>query len=93
MMSLGTMCCGDRFCANRKVGLGVAGGFRNAVHMVAVVAGYKKAFVGTGQAISLHLCTNGLRKYPSYLVRAGTKYFFSDERHPDYSRYTNRGLV
>ena len=52
----------------------------------------KKAFVGTGQAISLHLCTNGLRKYPSYLVRAGTKYFFSDERHPDYSRYTNHGL-
>ena len=52
-----------------KVGLGAAGGFRSAVHMVAIVAGYRKAFIGPGPAISLHLCTNGLRKYPSYLIR------------------------
>ena len=46
MTSIGTMCCGHRFCVNGKVGLGAAGGFRSAVHMVAIVAGYRKAFIG-----------------------------------------------
>ena len=34
---------------NGKVGLGAAGGFRSAMHMVAVVAGYRKAFVKLAQ--------------------------------------------
>ena len=42
----------------------------NAVHMLAVEGGCRKALVDTECAISLHLCTNGLRNCPSHLVEA-----------------------
>ena len=40
-----------------KVGLGAADDFRCAMHTVAVVAGYRKALVGTEQAMSSCLYT------------------------------------
>ena len=51
--SFSTMHCGDRFQVSRKGGTG--GGDIRDVCMVVIAAGYRKALVGTGWAISL-LC-------------------------------------
>ena len=54
MLSVGTIRFEDGFCANKKCG--IEGGrwisARGAVHMAAVLAGYRKALVGTGLSIS-----------------------------------------
>ena len=52
---------GPRFCAYRKDGI-EAGGRGSSGIMVAAGLGYRNIVVGTGWAISLILCTNGLRK-------------------------------
>ena len=67
MLSVGTICFEDRFCASKKKG-GIGGGgrvsARSAVHMAAALAGCRKALVGTGLAISLLLTQTGVDKAP-----------------------------
>ena len=62
MLSVGTVHFEDRFCANKKEGIGGGGrvSAQGAVHMAAALAGCRKALVGTSLAISL-LDTNGHR--------------------------------
>ena len=62
MLSVGTICFDDRFCASKKGGIGGGGwvSAQGAVHMAAALAGSRKALVDTSLAISL-LDTNGLR--------------------------------
>ena len=65
MLSVGTICFEDRFCASKKGGIG--GGGRDsawgAVHMAAALAGYRKASVSTGRTISHLVSTNRLRNH------------------------------
>ena len=63
-MSLLAMSFGDRFCFSRKGGTGECGWvhLKGAKSMAASGLGCRKPLVGTGWAISLLLCTNGLRK-------------------------------
>jgi len=53
----------DRFCASKEGGIGGGGWVSawGAVHMVVALAGYRKALVSTGLAISLLFDTNGRR--------------------------------
>ena len=52
----------DRFCASKKGGMGWRVSAQDAVHMVAALAGCRKALVGTGLGISLLFGTNGRRQ-------------------------------
>ena len=63
MLSVGAICFYDRICASKKGGIGGGGGgsARGAVHMVAALAGRRKALVGISLAISLLFDTNGHR--------------------------------
>ena len=66
------ICFEDRFCASKMGGI-VEGGLaysRNAVHMEAVMAGCRKAMIGTGWIISQLVSTNGHRNHSSPLVGA-----------------------
>jgi len=67
VMSLRAMSLGLRFCASRKGGTG--GGGRVSTlgpgNMAASGLSCRKPLVSTGWAISLLLCTNGLRKRSS----------------------------
>ena len=50
MLSVGATRFEDRFCASKKGGIGGGGrvSVRDAVHMAATLAGFRKALVGTG---------------------------------------------
>ena len=63
MLSVGAIRFEDRFCASKKGRIGGGGrvSARGAVHMAAVLAGCRKALVGTGLSISLLFDTNGRR--------------------------------
>ena len=63
MLSIGTICFEDRFCASKKDGIGGGGrvSARGAVHMAAALAGCRKALVGTGLNNSLLFDANGRR--------------------------------
>jgi len=62
------MSLGDRFCVSRKGGIGGSGWVQlkgansNAVFGLTC----RKALVGTGRTISIHLALNGLRNEPSH---------------------------
>ena len=64
MLSVGTICFENRFCASKKSGIGEGGrvSAQGAVHMAAALAGCRKALVGTGLSISLLFDTNGRRQ-------------------------------
>ena len=66
MLSVGTVRFENRFYASKKGGKGGGGRVSawGTVHMAAALAGYKKALIGTGWAISLLFNTNGHRKVP-----------------------------
>ena len=67
VMSLPVMSLGLRFCASRK-GVTRGGGWVSTLgpgKMTASGLSCRKYLVGTGWAISLLLCTNGLRKQSS----------------------------
>ena len=72
MLSVGAICFEDRFCASKMGGIGEGGQAysRHAVHMEAVLAGCRKALVGTGWTISLLFNTNGCRNSSSAFVGA-----------------------
>ena len=63
---------GDRFCSSKKNGIGgvVWANPTYAVHMVAALAGYRTALVGTCWTISHLVATNGCRNHSSPLVGA-----------------------
>ena len=66
-MSLPAMSLGLRFCASRKGGTG-GGGWVSILspgNMAASGLSCRKPLGGTGCAISLLLCMNGLRKWSS----------------------------
>ena len=67
MLSVGAIHSADRFCASKKGGIGGGGrvSARGAVHMAAVLAGCRKALVGTGWTISHLVSTNRLRNHSS----------------------------
>ena len=67
MLSVGTICFKDRFCASKKGGIGGGGRVSawGAVHMAAALAGCRKALVGTGWTISHLVGTNRLRNHSS----------------------------
>ena len=66
MLSVGTVHFENRFYASKKGGKGGDGRVSawGAVHMAPALAGYKKALVSTGWAISLLSNTNWHRKAP-----------------------------
>ena len=69
MLSVGTICFEDRFCASKKGGIG-GGGWaysRHAVHMAAAMAGCRTALVGTDWTISHLISTNGCGNHSSPL--------------------------
>ena len=72
MLSVGTICFEDRFCASKMGGMGEGGQpySRHAVHMEAVLAGCRKALISTGWIISQLVSTNGHRNHSSPLVGA-----------------------
>ena len=55
MLSVGVICFEDRFYTSKKDGMGGRGlvSAWGAVHVAAPLAGYRKALVSTGWAISL----------------------------------------
>ena len=56
MLSVGAICFEDRFCTSKRWdGEGGWSQSQHAVHMVAVLASYRKALVGTGMTIFLTL--------------------------------------
>ena len=68
---LPTMSLGLRLCASREAGTG-GGGWVSAIgrgNMDVSWLGLEKPWVRAGLAISLLLCTNGLRKQSSCLVK------------------------
>ena len=67
------MSLGLRFCASRKGGTGGGGWVSILVpgNMAATGLSCRKPLVGTGWAISLLLCMNGLRKQSSGHVHVG----------------------
>ena len=70
VVSFLVMSLGLRFCASRK-GRAVGGGCvhpKGANSMAGSGLGYRKALIGTGWAISLHLCINGIKKQTYSLV-------------------------
>ena len=77
---------GLRLCTSREGGSG-GGGWVSALSIGSMAAsglGHEKLLVGAGWAISLLLCTNGLRKQSSRLVArasiSGSEAFFSVEK-------------
>ena len=61
MLSVGGVSFEDKFCTSKKGRIGGGGRVSacGAVHIAASLAGYRKALVGTGLAISLLFDTNG----------------------------------
>ena len=71
MLSVGTICFEDGFCANKKCG--IKGGrwisARGAVHMAAALSGCRKALVGTGLSISdCRLCVYKIMKNRGHIL-------------------------
>ena len=71
MLSVGATCFEDRFCASKMGGIGEGGQAysRHAVHMEAVLAGCRKALVGTGWTISQLVSTNEHRNHSSPFLK------------------------
>ena len=73
MLSVGAIGFEDRFCASKKKS-GIGGGGQvsawGAVYMAAALAGYRKAWFGTGWTISHLVSTNRLRDHFPPLVGA-----------------------
>jgi len=64
------MSSGDRFCTSRKGGTGEVGECTQKVQTARPSLGSaKNTVVGSGQAIAVLLCMNGLRKQSSCLAR------------------------
>ena len=72
MLPVGAIRFEDRFCASKKCGIGEGGRVSawGAVHMLAALAGCRKALVGTGWTISHFVSTNRLRNHSPPLVGA-----------------------
>ena len=70
-MSLPALSLGLRFCTSRKGGTGGGGQVSTMGPGNVAASGFscRKPLVGTGWAISLLLCTNGLSKWSSGHVR------------------------
>ena len=64
MLSVGAIHFEDRLCTSKKGGIGGSGQSqsRHAVHMAAVLAGCRKALVGTGWAILSFRKQTGIEK-------------------------------
>ena len=76
VMSRPAMFSGDRFCVSRKGGTGGGMGAPKGCRQCGRVwLHLEKLLVGAQWAISLLLCTNGLRKPSSYLVGPPMKLF------------------
>ena len=66
MLSVGAIRFEDMFCASKKGGLGGGGRAysRHAVHMVAALAGYRTALVGTARTFLTLLAQMGAETTP-----------------------------
>ena len=67
MLSVGTSCFEDKFCASKKGGIGEVGEFQQRV---AALAGCRTASVATGWMIFQHVSTNGPKNHSATPVGA-----------------------
>ena len=74
MLSVGTICFEDRFCASRKGGTGEGGWVHRSGWpcLAAVIAGYRKGLVSAGWPIRLVSCANGCTKHSFHLSGLGS---------------------